>query len=364
VEVFTTTAADAGRELEVPAGDPVDRDGVKVTYFPRWRRFKSRFVSWPLAKACAKRSSDYDVVHVVGLWTFPAWIASRAARRAGIPTVVSLHGMLMTWPRQHHQWRKAIFMALWERQRLSHAQVVICTSELEQRQFREAGLGIETAIIPNAVSAPALLHEGSRGRFRNRYNLQDADVFLFAGRVVKNKGLHLTIEAFAQAIEDCPRAHLIVVGPFEDNSEQEAVQQVRDLNLENRVHLLGMLSGSDYWDAMAGADVFVLNSYSENFAVAPAEALAIGVPVLLSDQVGLADWVSQYRAGVVVPLEVAATAEAMTTMLADKVILREMGRNSARLVHEQFSPDAVGRRFAALLGDVVAKTGGQSEYEV
>ncbi len=144
-----------------------------------------------------------------------------------------------------------------------------------------------------------------------------------------------------------------MAGLFEDHSGQAAVQQVRDLNLGDRVHFLGLLSGGDYWDAVAGADVFVLNSYSENFALAPAEALAIGVPVLLSDRVGIADWVAQYHAGVIVPLGVAATAEAMTSMLANKDMLREMGRNGARLVQEQFSPDVVGRRFAGLLEDVV-----------
>jgi glycosyltransferase involved in cell wall biosynthesis len=123
--------------------------------------------------------------------------------------------------------------------------------------------------------------------------------------------------------------------------------------LGDRVHFLGLLSGNDYWDALAGADLLVLNSYSENFAMAPAEALAIGIPVLLSDQVGIADLVFRYRAGVIVPLEVRATAEAMVAMLAEKNMLCEMGKNGVRLVHDQFSPDRVGKLFAAFLEDVV-----------
>lgn len=351
VEVFTTTA-NAGRELDVTPNIPIDRDGLKVTYFPRWRWSGNRFISLPLARACARRIIDFDLIHAVGLWTFPSWVGCLAAQRAGIPYIVSLHGMLMGWARQRHQRRKAFFMMLSERRHLSVAQVVICSSELEERHFRQTGLRTKTVVIPNVVYAPNIAVGESRSRFRDRHNLQDADICLFAGRLVENKGIHLTVEAFAAAAERYPKAHLVIVGPLEDHSGQAARRQAQRLNLGDRVRFLGLLSGNDYWDAVAGADLFVLNSYSENFAVAPAEALAIGVPVLLSDQVGIADWVSQYRAGVIVPLEVGATAEAIVAMLARKDLLREMGRNGVRLVQDQFSPDGVGKRFAALLEDV------------
>ncbi len=145
-----------------------------------------------------RAARDYDVVHLVGLWTFPVWIASLTARRARIPTVVSLHGMLMAWPRQHHQWRKTISMVLWERQRLLQAQTIICTSELEQRQFREMGLGVETAIVPNAVRYAR--------RWRSRHveaafgvviTYKRPTFFCSLGEWFRIKESDLTIEAFA-----------------------------------------------------------------------------------------------------------------------------------------------------------------------
>ena len=178
---------------------------------------------------------------------------------------------------------------------------------------------------------------------------------MFAGRLVENKAIQLTIEAFAAAADHHPKAHLVIVGPHEDHSGPTALQQARSLDLGDRVHFLGLLSGNDYWDALAGADLLVLNSYSENFAMAPAEALAIGIPALLSDQVGIADLEFRYSAGVIVPLEARATAEAMVAMLAEKNMLCEMGKNGVRLVHDQFSPDRVGKLFAAFLEDVVCE---------
>ena len=352
VEVFTTTA-NAGGEVDVVPNVPIDRGGFKVTYFPRWRWSGNRFISIPLARACARRTPSFDVVHAIGMWTFPSWVACLAAQRARVPYVVSLHGTLMGWASKHHGLRKAFFMMLSERSRLSAAQSVICSSELEDRCFRRVGLRVSSTIIPNVVSAPKIAIRESRSRFRKRHNLQDAEICLFAGRLVENKGIHLTIEAFAAAVDRHPKAHLVVVGPNEDHSGPAALQQARSLDLGDRVHFLGLLSGNDYWDALAGADLLVLNSYSENFAMAPAEALAIGIPVLLSDQVGIADLVFRYRAGVIVPLEVRATAEAMVAMLAEKNMLCEMGKNGVRLVHDQFSPDRVGKLFAAFLEDVV-----------
>jgi len=178
-------------------------------------------------------------------------------------------------------------------------------------------------------------------------------VILFVGRLVENKGLHLTLAAFSNVVARFPEASLVVVGPAEDKSAAQVRLQVRTLGLEDRVLFTGLLTGQDYWDTVAGADLFVLNSYSENFGLAPAEALGLGVPVLLSDQIGIAESVLEYRAGVVAPLDIASISRSMEMMLSNRAELQTMGQNGCRLVSDRFSPAAVGRNFASLLEDVV-----------
>lgn len=352
VEVFTTNA-DANGDLAVPLGVPVIRDGLPVTYFPRYPWSGNRFVSLQLLDACRKKIPSVDCVHSIGLWTFPSVIASMTAEGLHIPSVLSLHGGLMAWAYGRHHRRKQLFLRLVEGRRLSTAGAIICCSELEALHFRRLGFAGHIKVISNVVRPVDIDIEMSRRSFRQQYGLEDAIVLLFAGRLVRNKGLHLTLDAFASVANQIRQARFVIVGPAEDESHVSLQRQIRNLGLESRVMFLGTLSGDAYWQAIAGADLFVLNSYSENFGLAPAEALSLGVPVLLSEQTGIANLVQEYHAGIVAPLDVPAIARAMQEMLADKAMLCQMGQNGARLAREQFAPSVVGERFASLVRDVV-----------
>ena len=303
VSVVTTTA-DIGADLVVDTGVPIVQDGLSVTYFPRLRYSGNRYVSPALLGSLRKTLRSYDIVHSVGLWTFPSFASSMVADWNRIPYVISLHGMLMTWAIGHHGKRKRLFMALSERKRLIKAEAIICSSAVEMHGFEGFDLPTKATVISNVVSPPHVEVGAARKRFRARRGLENAQVLLFVGRLVRNKGAHLTLAAFAAIAPWFPQAHLVIVGPMEDHAYSDSLRdQVRELNLEKRVIFLGTLSGDDYWDAIVGADLFVLNSYSENFGMAPAEALALGVPALL-DQVGIAELVSQYRVGMVTSLNV------------------------------------------------------------
>lgn len=347
VDVFTTPA-NGNTDLVIPLMVPVEHKGVNVTYFPRLKRSGNLFISFPLFRATQQVISDYDVVHSIGLWTFPSIISSAIARRAKIPYILSLHGMLMPWAYSRHMMRKKLLMALFEKKRITNAAHVLCTSNLEKQYFQQLGF-TDAIILPNIVFPSNIDVGKARQRFRQNHKLGNSTVLLFVGRLVRNKGLHLTISALKQVIDRFPDIKLLVVGPFEDDSGRLALEQVESLQLDKHVIFLGLLQGTDYWRAIASADLFVLNSYSENFGMAPAEALSCGVPVLLSDQVGIADWVRQYDAGKTTALDVKSIADMIVTMISDKENLAMMGKNGVQLVQEQFSPIAVVPRFADLM---------------
>ncbi|MHB0877603.1 MAG: glycosyltransferase [Anaerolineae bacterium] len=346
-----TTVADGRHDLDVLAGKPVDVDGVPVTYYPRWRRSGSQFVSPSLLAACRRESEKFDVVHSVGLWTFPSVVSSWAAWQRRVPYVVSLHGMLMPWALRHHGRRKRLFMAWPQGPCLERAAGLVCSSDMELRELTSLDLSPRGCVVPNVVDLAGVSADADR--FRGRHALGDAFVMLFAGRLVENKGLHLAFSAFAEAARQHSDAHLVVVGPDVDGTGEAVRRRAQQAGLGSRLHMLGLLAGSDYWDAVAGADVLVLPSYSENFAMVAAEAMGLGVPVLLSDRVGIAALVSEYHAGLVAPLDQSAISEAVMSMLSCRQGLREMGRNGERLVREQFSRGAVGRRFAGVLESVL-----------
>lgn len=348
-----TTSANGNCELDITTGEPQLRQGTQVTYLPRWRWSGNRYISPALYENCSKQISTYDAIYTIGLWTFPSTCASWIASRTNTPFVASTHGTLMPWAYKRHGWVKKLFMNLVERQRLEAAEAVICSTSTEEKNVKLLGLNIRTVTIPNVVYPINVEPSVSRNRFRAKYKLNNATVMIFSGRLVTNKGVHLTIAAFRNIAERYPDTHLLLVGPSEDDSVQLIRQQVQKMNLQDKVHFLGLLSGNDYWDAIVGSDLFILNSFSENFGMAPAEALALGVPVLLSDQVGIAEYVQQYNAGIVAPLSVPEIAKSMALMLESKDNLRKMGAQGSRLVKENFSPEVVGRDLKQLFNDIV-----------
>src|SRR5439155_17985670 len=107
---------------------------------------------------------------------------------------------------------------------------------------------------------------------------------------------------------------------------------VQRLALGERVKLVGAVSPGERWPMYDGADLFVLPSHSENFGIVVTEAMARGLPVIVSDQVQSCQHVTQAGAGRVVPLDVSALTEAMDALLADPQARAEQGRRGQRYV--------------------------------
>jgi hypothetical protein len=114
-----------------------------------------------------------------------------------------------------------------------------------------------------------------------------------------------------------------------------------ELGIADRILWAGFLSGDDKVSAMSAASLFVLPSYSENFGIALVEAMAAGLPCVISDQVGIAVDAKEYDAGMVTTCEVAPIASAIRLLLEDLELRTWLGENARRLVEERFSVEAM-----------------------
>ena len=109
VDVYTTNA-NGNRELDVDVNIPVKVGSLNTTYFSRCRWGRKRYVSSKIASALKKNIITYDIVHIIGIWSFTSLISSRLCSRQGVPYVVSLHGLLMPWALSSHSMRKKLFL--------------------------------------------------------------------------------------------------------------------------------------------------------------------------------------------------------------------------------------------------------------
>lgn len=292
---------------------------------------RPRIVNQILSLKAYLDSHHVDTVHLHGAWTPILAVANYLASAKGIPVVISPHGCLEPWALQYRRWKKKLALALYQKRICSKAAMMVATSRQELKSIRRLGIHAPVAVIPNGVDIPPVL---VRAPARER-------TFLFLSRIHPIKGLPDLVSAWALVRE--PGWRVVIAGPDEDGHLEELRAQIDSLGLKRDFEFTGLVTGERKESLFAEADVFVLPTYSENFGIAVAEALARGVPVITTTGAPWEDialrhcgwWVQPGVDGVANALK-----EAMNTP-RDELIA--MGQRGVQLVKEKYSWDQIGR---------------------
>jgi len=335
VAIFTT---DRGMRRAPPARE-TGSDGVAISCFPT-EAPRLIGTSWPLARALAKSVGGFGLVHLHSLHLFHDWATARACRAKGVPYILRPHGSLDPYQHRQHRWRKAILELLFQDRVTAGAALIHYTSEDEMRRSAPNARGVPGAVVPLGLDPADYAALPARGGFRARHpEIGARPVVLFMGRLHAKKGLDLLAQAFAGCAEALD-AHLVVAGP--DDGMAAPVRRILDAaGLGGRVTFTGMVEGGDKLALLADADLFVLASHHENFGLAVVEALACGVPVLISEEINLWREVAAAECGLVVPLSPPGIAEAIAALLRDPARRRAMGERGRALVAGRFAWDKV-----------------------
>ena len=358
LEVHVVATDDNGRgRLRVSHVTPILEDGVTYRYFPRQTRFYT--FSWPLTRWLARHVRDYDLVHIHALFSYAAAPAAYWAARAGVPYVVRPLGTLNRWGMEHRRpWLKRVSLWLIEQRILCGAAGVHYTSQQEQVEATELGVRAPNAVLPLGVDLSEFERLPPRGWFRQKMpGLARRTLLLFLSRLDPKKGLDLLLEAFARVRKHGAEIALVIGGSGSSRFEAALRQRTAQLGLEGDVYWAGFLSGREKLAALADADVFILPSYSENFGVAAIEAMASGLPVIISDRVGIQREVAAAGAGVVVACEPESVAKAILR-LVDPALRAELGARGRRLVRDRFSVQVTTEELVRLYGRAL---GGSSQ---
>ncbi len=142
------------------------------------------------------------------------------------------------------------------------------------------------------------------------------------------------LDAFAR-LSSRESTSLILAGPDQIGWEKDLRRQVESLNLTDRVVFTGMLQGAMKQGALANADAFVLPSHQENFGISVVEALAAGVPVLISNRVNIWREIDADRAGCIESDNVEGTTRLLQRWIDTAPAERETIRQNARRCFEQ-----------------------------
>ena len=348
IDVDVATTDDHGSaHLAVPSGSPVRWEGVNYHFFHRKLRpytFAPGIFPW-----LAANTAKYDLVHIHSLFSFTSTTAGWVARLTGTPYVVQPHGSLGVWGiKQRRPAFKQLSLRLAELPILRHAATVYLNTEREVEEMHAVGIRASSDVINYAIDFPVIDRARFASLFHDYYaDLSNNKLILFLSRLHPKKGLDMLLPAFKSVLAAVPDAVLLLVGDGDPAYVAQLRKLAEELGISNSVRFMGFLSGDLKWGAFAAAKVFVLPSYSENFGIAPIEAMATGTPVVVSDQAAVCKEVEKCSGGIVVPCNTEAFAKAIGTLLSNPDQPDQWGENAKTVIH-RFSAIEVARETARL----------------
>jgi glycosyltransferase involved in cell wall biosynthesis len=365
VSIYTTDA-DGPNHLEVPLDRPVISDGVKTYYFRGWTLPGSFVVSPGLWRALRDTVTNFDVVHSWSVYGFANTAAAYWCRKRGVPHMVFPHGSLDPFLLKRNPLRKWIFSKLFAERDYRLASAVLYNTAEEMRLASKwpglrtsgdhSGKGPKPYVVPVGID-PSWLQEADLAageRLRNKFpGLKGRRLIVCLGRINFKKGLDILANAFARIARDRDDLHLVVAGPDSEGYGDKVRRLLADGGVLEKATFTGGLQGDERLAVVQQAEVFALPSYTENFGGVVTEAMASSVPVVISDQVNIWPDVSEAAAGIVVPCEVEATAQALSKILKDPVLARQMGKNGRRWVAEHLPWSVVAAQMANVYAEVI-----------
>ena len=344
VEVFTTNV-DGPNNSPVPLGTGVELDGVQIRYFPSYI-LRRLYWSPPLARALRASVTNCSVMHLHSVFLWPTWAAAGIARTAHIPYVISPRGMLVKdLIKRKSRLIKMAWIELVEKTNLKGASAIHVTSLIEATEIRRFGWSLpHISMVPNGVE-DIEAYDRDRVSADVREIGADQPLILSLGRISWKKGLDRLLRAIART----DVGKLAIVGPDDEKLTPQLEQLACELKLTDRVRFLPRtVLGADKEYLFRSAKVFVLPSYSENFANTILEAMQRGVPVVLTPEVGAAEIVQECGGGLVVSGDPEPLGTAISRLIADPSFARAMGAAGQKHILEHYTWNQMAARMEGL----------------
>lgn len=353
-EIATTNDNGDGL-LDVPIQKRVEYQQVPVWFSHRFsptvKSVREYAFSGQISQWLWRNISNYEMLHVHALFSYASTAAMAIAHLKNVPYIVTPHGLLCEWSLQQSRRKKQIYLKLIEQENLNRSVALHFTTQQEQQEVSSLGLQSPSFVLPLGLSPPSSIPD-ARNRLRQRFNIPaNEPVILFLSRLHPKKGLDYLIPALSQLTHH--RFTFILAGSGTPEYEGDINSRLVSTGLSDRAHFVGFVEGESKDLLLQGSDLFALTSHSENFGVAVLEALAVGLPVLVTPGVALASVVRQNQLGYVPELDVSAIVSALERFFSHPQAAKEMGDRARRLIFEKYAWDKIASQMQQIYTNIL-----------
>jgi glycosyltransferase involved in cell wall biosynthesis len=348
---IASTDAKPGGHIPVELRSQTSYEGVPAIFFRKdWSEaFK---YSRAMTKWLDHEVGEFDVVHIHGVFSHACLSAARACQRAQVPYLIRPLGNLDPWSLQQKPARKKLFLKFGGNRMLRGAAAVQYTSATEKK-LSESALNLNHGVvIPLGVELRCNV-ETANSNASSRAVGNGSPYVLVLSRLQPTKGIDVLIDAFVSLLKDetFRNWRLVIAG---DGPPQYVAELQRRIakKASGPVVLAGWLDAEAKAEALRHASLLALPSYHENFGLCVVEAMACGVPVLVSPHVNLAQEIEASGAGWISDVNAEGLRETLAKALGDADGRRrrgEAGRNLARNFDWQEIADSLVRLYESVI---------------
>ena len=346
---IATTNDNGATTLDVPLQQRTEYQQVPIWFFPRFPlRMKEFLFSAELTRWLWQHISEYDTLETHYLFSYASTCAGAIARHQKIPYTVRTMGQLSPWALAQSQLKKRLYTQLIEQRNLQQASVIHCTAPGEAEDVRRFGIHTPTITLPLGVDLPNPCPE-ARKILDEKYGIAvEVPVILFLSRLHYKKRPDLLLQALSCLAQQGYSFHLCLAGAGEPDYLNYLQSLIASLGLTAQTSVTGFVAGREKEILLQGADMFVLPSFSENFGVAVAEAMAAGLPVIITPDVQIAPDIARAKAGLIVEGEVEPVSAAIAQLLDSPELRQHLGDNGRQFAQSHYSWDAIAQQLAAV----------------
>lgn len=281
-----------------------------------------------------------DVVHVNCCWMPLCAYTQQWSQEAGYKVVLTPHGMLEPYIMHRHYWTKKLpALLFYQKRAIRNADIIHATAQCEKDNILKLGYNDKIEIIPNGIEVDFIQLKTDWKKKRQ---------ILFLSRIHPKKGIEFLIEAVWALKEVFKDYRIVIAGEGETDYVNQLRRKISSMGMGDVIVLLGGVYGELKWQLYRESDLFVLPTYSENFGIVIAEALASGTPVITTTGTPWEE-LNMEHCGWWIGIGRNPLIKALNQYLSlTEESLEEMGRNGRRLIEQKYSSRIMAERLVEL----------------